>query len=237
MYRRTVLMEKEPHQNVWYEDRAKTREAWARTFEQGSTQQRDMLDAAAADWNVLSTRVSARDRTHMHALFSSSKIYEALDRWNDSLICLDLAVETHPDYLKPYFARAFVRKRLGQYELELKDRDKIVALSGHEYRPYSERAVTFRMLGRFDEALADMKLAIDRMDDRARNDWHVWYARALIYVDLQDYPKALADFDFILQKCFRNHCMTMFEKAAVLQKIQREDEVCLSGLLGPFERL
>jgi hypothetical protein len=81
----TTLMGRDPNNTAWYEDRAKLRERMAASMGGAGPPDSPMvvqcLLFAADDWIVLSKRVSIRDRTHMHALFSASKIFERLDRY------------------------------------------------------------------------------------------------------------------------------------------------------------
>jgi hypothetical protein len=49
-----------------------------------------------------------------------------------------------------------------------------------------------RSLARYQDALDDFETAIGLMKtDYERQDWHLWYARGLVYVDLELYDLAI----------------------------------------------
>jgi tetratricopeptide (TPR) repeat protein len=105
-------------------------------------------------------------------------------------------------------------KRLARYDEELKARTHLIDLTSendnikdrHEcqrqdtvhWNAYLERSATFRALGRFQESLDDVKMAMELMPVSERTAIMTLFNRACSYVGLKQLQSALDDFHEIL---------------------------------------
>jgi tetratricopeptide (TPR) repeat protein len=119
---------------------------------------------------------------------------ESLDRHDDALRCLDLALAISPNNNADLRNRAVVLTKLGRLADALVDYNAAIALQPKDPDLLVRRAMVLNRIDRRDEALQD----VDRAVAVAPNDPDVLNARVIILDNLGRYTDALVDIDRML---------------------------------------
>lgn len=100
------------------------------------------------------------------------EMYMRLDRFDEAITDLDRALVLRPDFIETLEHRSYSHYARGQNESAIQDITRIIELGGSTAWLRGIRADAYRRLGRFDEALADVTIAIqmDPSDDEYKRD-------------------------------------------------------------------
>lgn len=99
-------------------------------------------------------------------------VYHAMERYEDAIEAYDRAADfSWEDYAWPFFEespipldRARAYRELGRFEEALGDLDALIAAQEWWFRPYVERALTYRAMGQERQARQDLLAALELAD-------------------------------------------------------------------------
>jgi len=94
------------------------------------------------------------------------EMYMRLRRFDEAIADLNRVLVLRPDFVEALEHRSYSHYERGQNESAIQDITRIIELGGRSARLHGIRADAYRRLGRFDEALADVTIAIE-MDPSA----------------------------------------------------------------------
>jgi tetratricopeptide (TPR) repeat protein len=81
-------------------------------------------------------------------------------RYGEALRSLDIAVTYNPGHTKAYLEKAYVHRRLGNYDLALVDCNKAIGMAPNDPIVYVSRGQSHYYLGQYRQALSDFEKAI-----------------------------------------------------------------------------
>jgi hypothetical protein len=119
---------------------------------------------------------------------------EALKNTDQALLDLNEAIRLDPQNIAGYIARAQFNARQGKPDLAIADFDLAVRLEPGNASAYDARA-TFRMSRDDHRAAIDDLNQVIALDGKRRNE--ILETRASIFRDLEDWDRAIADYDVI----------------------------------------
>jgi tetratricopeptide (TPR) repeat protein len=123
-----------------------------------------------------------------------ARALESLDRHEDALQCLNLALAIDPDNIADLRNRAVVLTKLNRFADAFVDYNAALALRPNDPDLLARRAMTLNQIDRRDEALQD----VDRAVALAPNSPDVLNSRVIILDNLGRYTDALTDIDRML---------------------------------------
>jgi tetratricopeptide (TPR) repeat protein len=122
------------------------------------------------------------------------------------------------------------------YDGALRDYSRAIAINPSFADAYSKRAMTFRTLGRYREALADYTTAVKLGTGSYEFDPNLFYAnvffgRGVVYLKMGAYDKAVADFDTTLSLSPR-HSLAVLNKGIAQSDAKRYDSAIAAFTLA-----
>jgi tetratricopeptide (TPR) repeat protein len=128
----------------------------------------DDADAAGkfATALTLYNRALEQGGPHWRYLNGRGEMYMRLRRFDEAIADLNRVLVLRPDFVEALEHRSYSHYERGQNESAIQDITRIIGLGGGTARLHGIRADAYRRLGRFDEALADVTIAIE-MDPSA----------------------------------------------------------------------
>jgi tetratricopeptide (TPR) repeat protein len=178
------------------------------------------LQGALADLNITIDR-----KPHAIVYDERAEIHRCLGNQLEALQDCDYAIALNPQFINAYFRRGLTYAELGDLELALLDYNSTIDLDPHHSNAYIQRSwIYFRqqdyqhakqdchavkafnqscfwshyMLGLIDSLSGSKQSAIDNFSQAieiSSNYISARYHRGIIYHELGDLPKAMADFD------------------------------------------
>ncbi len=119
---------------------------------------------------------------------NDGKIEKAIAAYNK-------AIRINPANLEAYASRGAAHYAAGHYELAQQDFEYVLTKNPYHADTYTAYGSSLASRGNFQDALTVLNLAIQLKPDRPEN----YFSRAGVYFMLQDYPKAIADYDAVLR--------------------------------------
>ncbi|MBV8835860.1 MAG: tetratricopeptide repeat protein [Alphaproteobacteria bacterium] len=117
------------------------------------------------------------------------KINEALDAFN-------AAIKRNPKFYPPYFARASIERRRGEFDAAIADYTTVLRLESTEVDAFYNRGLSYSDLGKPEQALADYAEYVRAKPDDP--DGHL--RRAEILAGLGERDQALAEWDALIRR-------------------------------------
>jgi len=114
------------------------------------------------------------------------------------------AIQLNPRFLKAYESRAGSYGALEQYDLAIRDHDKVLELDPENVTAYADRGLAKLEAGRFLAATVDLGDAIRRKKDDDATLGMSYQLRADAYMKLGDYRDAIADYSKAIERELRN---------------------------------
>jgi tetratricopeptide (TPR) repeat protein len=151
-----------------------------------------------------------------------ARALEALDRHEDALQCLHLALAIDPDNIADLRNRAVVLTKLNRFADALVDYNAALALRPNDPDLLVRRAMTLNQIDRRDEALQD----VDHAVALAPNSPDVLNSRVIILDNLGRYTDALTDIDRMLS-LQPNHIDAINNSGMILARLGRFKEALI----------
>jgi tetratricopeptide (TPR) repeat protein len=151
-----------------------------------------------------------------------ARALESLDRHEDALHCLNLALAIDPDNIADLRNRAVVLTKLGRFANAVVDYHTALALRPNDPDLLVRRAMAFNQIDRRDEALQD----VDRAVALAPNSPDVLNSRVIILDNLGRYTDALTDIDRMLS-LQPNHIDAINNSGMILARLGRFKEALI----------
>ncbi len=139
--------------------------------------------------------------------------YRMLDRYNEAIDAFSHAIDLDPSVAYPYFRRGICWFHKGEYGQALLDFDEAAGLDQTDPRASTWKGMTLVRQGRLLDAVNIYSMAI--LNDNRFVLAHV--NRGLAYAALQDYRKAIVDFDAALNVTPND--ATLYVKRATVQSM------------------
>jgi tetratricopeptide (TPR) repeat protein len=151
-----------------------------------------------------------------------ARALESLDRHEDALHCLNLALAIDPDNIADLRNRAVVLTKLGRFADAAVDYHAALALRPNDPDLLVRRAMAFNQIDRRDEALQD----VDRAVALAPNSPDMLNSRVIILDNLGRYTDALTDIDRMLS-LQPNHIDAINNSGMILARLGRFKEALI----------
>ncbi|WP_411236060.1 tetratricopeptide repeat protein [Marivita sp. S0852] len=159
-----------------------------------------LANEANDEFTLLYSRISEYLRPdHVDAILLSASLLDDLGQ-------SDLAVKTyarvpddHPAYHAAELGRAAALRDSDKVDAAIEVLERLTKTHPEEPIVHSTLGDTMRQLERFEEAVQAYSNALDLFETEARNQWFLFYARAISYERLDRWDEAEADFRAALE--------------------------------------
>ncbi len=129
------------------------------------------------------------------------QLLEERDNPMQAVTYFDQAIRAQPAFVEAYVHRAEARRRLLQFELSMKDCNKVIQLAPADPRGYNCRGYAEQQLMQYDASLADLGEALRRNP----NFGLAYGNRGTTFNLTQQYDRAIKDFNEAIRLLPRNH--------------------------------
>ena len=129
------------------------------------------------------------------------QLLEERDNPMQAVTYFDQTIRAQPDFVDAYVHRAEARRRLLQFELSMKDCNKVIQLAPADPRGYNCRGYAEQQLMQYDASLSDFGEALRRNP----NFGLAYGNRGTTYNLTQQYNRAIQDFNQAIRLLPRNH--------------------------------
>ncbi|WP_417748963.1 tetratricopeptide repeat protein [Rosistilla oblonga] len=136
------------------------------------------------------------------------KIIESADIYTE-------LIQKNPTDGRLFTLRASAWWALKQHQKALDDFDRAIKLGYDAPHAYSSRGMFHAAMGDFDEAIQDYTTALKR--DKEKEDFSPLLNRAAVYMTLQKFPDAIADYDEVIQR--KPDLASAYQQRAVAHKL------------------
>ncbi len=139
------------------------------------------------------TRVLEIQPEYTPAYVNRANANEKLDKIDDALEDLRIALSLEPKNIEIILSQAILYYKKAMFAKALDCYSEVLASRPQDYRTYYRRALTFKMLGAYQNAFNDLNTAL------SMNNAFIpaIFARAELLFDKGDYQAALSDLDVI----------------------------------------
>jgi tetratricopeptide (TPR) repeat protein len=156
--------------------------------------------------------------------------YVTLDQLEDALIMFNKAIEEDDHDINCYFERAEVYESLGLTEEAERDYDQAITVADSE-ETRMKRGLFYWRQDRSDDALIDLQKALEH-DDELLDNHEFLYVRAMLFMDIENYPLADSDLNRLIELDSENE--VIYERRArcrvKMGLIDQALEDCNTGL-------
>ena len=129
------------------------------------------------------------------------QLLEERDKPIQAVTYFDQAIRAQPDFVEAYVHRGEARRRLLQFELSMKDCNKVIQLAPADPRGYNCRGYAEQQLTQYDASLSDFGEALRRNP----NFGLAYGNRGVTYILTQQYDHAIQEFNQAIRLLPRNH--------------------------------
>jgi protein O-GlcNAc transferase len=164
---------------------------------------------------------------HLIALNNRGVALEQLNRLDEALTSLDLALSIQPDYADACYNRGIVLLKMKRFDEALASYDKALAIRPEYAEALSNRGIAMMELNSLDGALASFDRALALKGDYADAS----YNRGIVLMKLERSAEALASFDAALA-IKPDYAEAFSNRGVALQALKRHEEA-----LAVFERV
>ena len=150
---------------------------------------------AGADYTLLYGRVARYLRPdHVDALLLNAELLDSLEQYDLASATYKEMPADHPAFHAAELGRAAALRQSGKPDAAIEVLEQLAKRFGELSIVHSTLGDVLRGQDRFEEAVAAYDRALSLTEDDARGTWFLYYARAISFERLKDWPKAEADF-------------------------------------------
>lgn len=128
-----------------------------------------------------------------------AEAYDLAKKYDAEIAAFDQIPEDSPLWVSVQIQKGFALNSLERVDEAQALLEKIIAENPDNIRPLDALGNILRAHERYDEALKYYSRAVDLIDEPAKNNWALYYARGVSNERLKDWPAAEADFEQALE--------------------------------------
>ncbi len=150
---------------------------------------------AGEDYTLLYTRVVEYLRPdHADAILLSANLLDALERYDLAAAAYKSVPSGSPSYFAAELGRAETLRKADKADAAAEVLEQLTRSHGEYPAVWVTLGDLMRQLKRFEDAVKAYDKVLDLAGEPDRDQWFVFYARAISYERLSEWPKAEADF-------------------------------------------
>lgn len=155
---------------------------------------------AGEDYTLLYTRIVEYLRPdHADGILLSASLLDALGRYELASATYKTVVQDSPYYFAAELGRAETLRKAEKVDSAVEVLEQLTRSHGEYPMVWVTLGDLMRHLKRFDEAVAAYDKSVDLYGAPSSEHWFIYYARAICFERLSEWPKAEADFRTALE--------------------------------------
>jgi len=184
-----------------------------------------LLNEAADDFTLLYARMAQFLRpTHTDAVLMAANLLENLERYDLAVTAFKSVPRDDPSYHAAEQGRAEALRKDGRIDAAAEVLEQLAETHGDIATVHSSLGDLMRQMKEWEKAAAAYGRALDRYDSADRRQWFVYYARAISYERMGNWPLAEADFRRALELNPEQPQVLNYLGYSLVEKHQKLDE-------------
>ena len=123
--------------------------------------------------------------------------YKEWRKYEEALMWYKKDIEEYPEYTGAYLSRGNLYLQQKEYDFALEDFSKVIEISPDQYYGYERRCEAYFQMRNFNLSLEDINVAIV-LSDRPKDFISLYNKRGVIYMQLEEYDRAVDDFRVVV---------------------------------------
>ncbi len=133
---------------------------------------------------------------YARAFVHRGRVYRSIGQYDHAIQDFDRAIKLEPNYPHAFVERGSVYSRQGQHKRAIQDFDQAIRLDPASGSALNDRCLSRATVGQLQEALMDCNNALWLRPGLGRAT--TLYVRGIVYLKMQQFVSAIADFDAAL---------------------------------------